>query len=141
MNNIRGIFTNDYISLQFSTGDEEIAELFSDIGLKINSARVLVLLLRDTDFTSRDMERMCDLRQPEVSIALTDLIKKRWVQVVRQISENKGRPIKIYHLARSLDDILEELKKVIIGEYEEKIQEIEHIREILKRNDPRMRTG
>lgn len=122
-------------------GDEEIAALFSDIGLKINSARVLVLLLRDTDCTSRDMERICDLRQPEVSIALADLMKRRWIEVVRQISANKGRPIKIYHLARTLDDILEELKKAIIGEYEEKVQEIEHIREILKQNNTPIRTG
>jgi predicted transcriptional regulator len=123
----------DLSSLQFSSGEEEIAELFWDIGLKKNSARVLVLTLWDIDLTSRDMERICDLRQPEVSIALTDLMKRRWIKVVRQVMENKGRPIKIYHLARALEEILDELKSSIVGEYDKKSEEIEKVREMLKK--------
>ena len=122
------------MSLQFSQGEEEIADLFWDIGLKRNVARVLVLMIRDVDLTSRDMERICDLRQPEVSVALNDLMKRKWVKDVRQVREGKGRPIMIYHLVRSLDDILEELKKAIVGDYEEKLKEIEKVREILKTN-------
>ena len=120
------------MSLQFSQGEEEIAELFWDIGLKKNTARVLVLLIRDIDLTSREMERVCDLRQPEVSIALTDLTKRKWIDVVRQIMENKGRPIKIYHMTKPLDDILEELKGIIVGDYGRKILEIERVREMVK---------
>lgn len=121
----------DNISLHFSKGDEEIADLFWDIGLKRNTARVLVLLIKDADLTSREIERIVDLRQPEVSIALTDLMKKKWVRIVRQITENKGRPVKIYHLMISLDDILDELKTTIVGEYEKKFAEIERVREML----------
>lgn len=122
----------DTLSLQFSKGEEEIADLFWDIGLKRNTARVLVLLIRDVDLTSRDMERACDLRQPEVSIALTDLMKRKWVKDVRHVREGKGRPIMIYHLIKTLDDILDELKSTIVGDYEEKIIEIEKVRELLK---------
>ncbi|MDD1728183.1 MAG: hypothetical protein LUQ50_03825 [Methanospirillum sp.] len=118
--------------LHFSTGDEEIADLFWDIGLKRNTARVLVLMIKDMDLTSREIERVVDLRQPEVSIALTDLMKKKWVRIVRQITENKGRPVKIYHLVTSLDDILDELKTSIVGEYEKKFAEIERVREMLR---------
>jgi predicted transcriptional regulator len=120
------------LSPQFSKGEEEIADLFWDIGLKKNSARVLVLMIRDIDLTSRDMERICDLRQPEVSIALTDLMKRKWIDVVRQIMEKKGRPVKIYHLVISLEDILEELKGIIVGDYGRKILEIERVREMIK---------
>lgn len=86
------------IYLQFFRGDEEIAELFTDIRVKRHAARVLVLLLRDIDLTSREMERVCDLRHPEVSIALSDLIDRKWVKKVSQKAENKGRPVLIYHL-------------------------------------------
>ena len=120
------------MSLQFSKGEEEIAELFWDIGLKRNSARVLVLMIRDEDFTSRDMERVCDLRQPEVSIALSDLMERKWVKDVRQVREGKGRPTMIYHLIKSLDDILEELKNAIVGDYEKKVEEIEKVRAMLR---------
>ena len=80
----------DLSSLQFSHVKEENAELFWDIELKKNTARVLVLLLWDLDLTARNMERVCDLRQPEVSIAITDLMKKRWISVISQNTENKG---------------------------------------------------
>lgn len=117
--------------LHFSAGDEEIADLFWDIGLRRNSARVLTLLIKDVDMTSREIERVVDLRQPEVSIAITDLMKKRWVHIVHQITENKGRPMKVYHIAKTLDEILDELKETIIGSYEQKFDEIERVRNLL----------
>ena len=122
------------VSLQFSRGDEEIADLFWDIGLKKNTGRVLVLMIRDDDLTSREIERICDLRQPEVSIALSDLMKRKWVRDIRHAREGKGRPTMIYHLIKSLDDILEELKTEIVGDYEEKLKEIEKVRDLLKGN-------
>lgn len=117
--------------LHFSAGDEEIADLFWDIGLRRNSARVLTLLIKDVDMTSREIERVVDLRQPEVSIAITDLMKKRWVRIDHQITENKGRPMKVYHIAKTLDEILDELRETIIGSYEQKFEEIERVRKML----------
>ena len=117
--------------LHFSAGDEEIADLFWDIGLKRNSARVLTLLIKDVDMTSREIERVVDLRQPEVSIAITDLMKKRWVRIDHQITENKGRPMKVYHIAKTLDEILDELRETIIGSYEQRFEEIERVRNML----------
>ena len=117
--------------LQFSKGEEEIADLFWDIGLRRNSARVLTLLIKDVDMTSREIERVVDLRQPEVSIAITDLMKKRWVRIDHQITENKGRPMKVYHIAKTLDEILDELRETIIGSYEQKFEEIERVRNML----------
>lgn len=122
----------DDLFLQFSEGDEEVAELFTDIGVKRNSARVLVLMLRDIDLTSRMMERVCDLRQPEVSIALTDLMKRKWVRKIGQSGEGKGRPILLYRMGRTLEDILDELKTEIVGDYDKKIAEIEQVREMLR---------
>jgi len=117
--------------LHFSTEDEEIADLFWSIGLKRNSALVLTLMIKDVDFTSREIERMIDLRQPEVSIAITDLMKRGWVHTVLQITQNKGRPIKVYHVSRSLDEILDELKESVIETYEQKCEEIEQVRRLM----------
>lgn len=115
----------------FSNRDEEIVDLFWSIGLKRNSALVLTLMIKDEDFTSREIERIIDLRQPEVSIALSDLIKRDWVHIVLQITQNKGRPIKVYHIAKSLDEILDELKESLIGTYKQKFDQIEKVRTFL----------
>ena len=115
----------------FSNRDEEIVDLFWSIGLKRNSALVLTLMIKDEDFTSREIERIIDLRQPEVSIALSDLIKRDWVHIVLQITQNKGRPIKVYHIAKTLDEILDELKESLIGTYKQKFDQIEKVRNFL----------
>ena len=75
----------DNTSQQLSDGEEEIAEIFNDIGVKRNASRVLVLMMRGFDLTSREIERFCDIRQPEVSIALTDLEKRKWVKKVEKL--------------------------------------------------------
>jgi predicted transcriptional regulator len=79
-------------SIQQLTNDDEIlAKLFWDIGLKKNCARVLVFMLMNEELTSRDIEKFTSLRQPEVSLALSDLMKKGWIDVVRHLMEKKGR--------------------------------------------------
>lgn len=118
--------------LRFSDRDEEIANLFLEIGICKNSSKVLALLIRELDFSSRDMERICDLRQPEVSIALKDLITRGWVKIVRHVIENKGRPVSIYRLNKTLDEILDDIKGMIIGDSGRKIIDIERIRDLLK---------
>lgn len=118
--------------LRFSDRDEEIATLFFEIGIGKNSSKVLALLIRELDFSSRDMERICDLRQPEVSIALKDLITRGWVKIVKHVIENKGRPVSIYHLGKTLDEILDDIKGMIIGDSGRKIIDIERIRDLLK---------
>lgn len=120
--------------MQLSRGEMEIADLFWDIGLRKQNAQVLVLMIREVDLTSREIERACDLRQPEVSIALSSLVKRKWVTIIKEYTESKGRPIKVYHLGKTLDNILEELKGEIIGDYQEKLHEIEIVRELLRGN-------
>jgi len=46
-------------------------------------------------------------------------MKKRWIHIVLQITENKGRPMKVYHIAKTLNEILDELMDTLIGSYEE----------------------
>ena len=40
-------------------------------------------MLWNINLSARDIERICDLRQSEVSVALTDLIKKKWIKVTK----------------------------------------------------------
>lgn len=68
-------------NMQFSENDLEISEILTDVGLKNNEARVLVVLFKGYDLTSREIERIVDLRQPEVSIAINQLIDRKWAQV------------------------------------------------------------
>lgn len=120
------------MELEYTKRDAEIADILKEIGLRTNEARILVLFFKRVDLSSREVERISDLRQPEVSIALTHLIKKRWVQVVRHITENKGRPVKIYNLSGSVDEILDEIEQEIGTEYKGKMGSLERIRLLVR---------
>ncbi len=71
--------------------EEEVIRLLVEVGLKTNEARVLVVFFRGLKPTSRELERITDLRQPEVSVGITLLSKRRWVCVSSLITANKGR--------------------------------------------------
>ena len=118
--------------VHLSDTDIQIIDILSDVGLKSGEARVLVVLFKGYDLTSREVERISDLRQPEVSIAINQLIKRKWVWVTSHITEKKGRPVKVYSLSQTIDDILDEIKGDIEGDYRKKIEIIERVRVMVK---------
>lgn len=118
--------------MHLSDTDIQIIDVLSDIGLKSGESRILVVLFKGYDLTSRELERISDLRQPEVSIAINQLIKRKWVWVTSHITEKKGRPVKVYSLSRTIDDILDEIKGDIEGDYRKKIEIIERVRVMVK---------
>jgi predicted transcriptional regulator len=120
------------IILQFTEVDLEITEILSSVGLKNNEARVLVVLFKGYDLTSREIERLVDLRQPEVSIAINQLIGRKWVQVSSLITEKKGRPVKVYSLTVSIDSILDQIESQIEGDYRSQMEIIERVRSMVK---------
>jgi predicted transcriptional regulator len=96
--------------VDFTENDDQFAEILVKTGLKKNYAKVLVYLAKNKNLTSRDIERGTDLRQPEVSIAINHLRKRGWVKISNLLTENKGRPVKLYTLHVSIQDILNEIE-------------------------------
>ncbi len=113
--------------------EEEVIQLLIDVGLKSNEARVLMVFFRGLQPTSRNLERITDLRQPEVSIAITSLSRRKWVCVSSLINENKGRPVKIFALSKTIDAILDEIRDGISGGHDEQMNLLRRIREIVQK--------
>jgi predicted transcriptional regulator len=68
----------------------------------------LVTYLKDvTEGSSRDIERATGMRQPEVSIAMRTMREMNWVAEHDIRGEGKGRPMKIYALRSTIDEIVE----------------------------------
>ena len=84
----------------FTEKEEEFANLLIETGTKKNVAKVLVFLANIPEATSRVIERGTDLRQPEVSIAMHYLTDQGWIRIRESKAESKGRPVKIYELAK-----------------------------------------
>jgi predicted transcriptional regulator len=110
-----------------SSSEIEIIDILGKIGLKRNEARVLVIFLRGMDLTSREIERLADLRQPEVSIAITALTRRNWICTATLLTENKGRPVKVFRLVEPVDKILFQIKSEILGDFSKQIAYVERV--------------
>ena len=94
----------------FTEKEEEFANLLIEIGTKKATAKVLVFLASKPEATSRSIERGTHMRQPEISIATKYLIEQGWIKSHDEPSENKGRPEKMYKLAKPIHTILKSIE-------------------------------
>lgn len=79
------------------------------LGLSKNTARTVTYLFNMDEATSHDIELGAGLRQ-EVSVAISELREKDWIdeRIIR--TEGKGRPCKCYELAVQVDDMVNHLE-------------------------------
>ena len=94
--------------------DREFVEVLRDLGIPRNVASMITYLANVDEATSREIEIGSNLRQPEVSIAMRTLRNNDWVEEREIKKDGKGRPMKIYRLTISLEEIIrhfEEEKK------------------------------
>lgn len=109
--------------------DDATVDLLVGTGMPKNVAKALVFLSTREETTSVEVEKATGLRQPEVSIAMQELRKRRWVEKRDIKKEGKGRPVHAYRLATPFADIVE----AIAREERRKVEEIQGIVRRLKR--------
>lgn len=116
----------------FTEKEEEFTNLLIKIGKSKNIAKVLVFLAKTPETTSHAIERNTDLRQPEVSIAIKYMMNQGWIKSRESSGESKGRPTKIYKIAKPLHKIMDSIeyeKKTEAGNQLALVQKLrEHIR-------------
>ena len=111
-----------------SKKDETLVELLLGTGMPKNVARMLAFVRKKEETNSVEIEVATGLRQPEVSIAVQELRRRKWI-IKRDIKkEGKGRPVHSYKLAMPFDKIVEILEK----EERKRIERIESNIEQLK---------
>jgi len=92
--------------IYFSEKEEELVNLLFEMGIKRNVAKVLVFLARTPTVTSRVIEQGTDLRQSEVAMVMQSLQKEGWIRNQGNKAKSKGRPAKIYVLAKPITEIM-----------------------------------
>ncbi len=106
---------------RLSRRDESLVDLLIRTGMSKNIAKTLVFLSKREETTSVEIEKATGLRQPEVSIAMQELRRRRWVEKRDIKKEGKGRPVHAYRLAVPFDAIVD----MIAREERAKIEDIE----------------
>jgi predicted transcriptional regulator len=108
---IMGVNMKTISSKQFDENDEEIADALISLGMTRNAANALTYMRNTNSATTTDLERSARLRQPEVSIAMKQLIEHDWINESEEKKPGKGRPNKVYSLKIGFMDIINQLEK------------------------------
>jgi predicted transcriptional regulator len=94
-------------------------------------AKVLAMFIecKGKEVTSRQVERKTDLRQPEVSLALSAFTERKWVTELKpKTAETKGRPTKLYILGVPQETIYQSIAKGIEKDFKEKTGLLEQLK-------------
>ena len=109
----------------------EMVSLLMGLGLKRNVARTLVVISGLDETTSKRVEILADLRQPEVSTAIRYLREQKWVDEREERTGGRGRPTKYYRLSMSVDDIINVLEEWKQEETEKSMERIRRLQSLV----------
>ncbi|MEE8183338.1 MAG: ArsR family transcriptional regulator [Thermoplasmata archaeon] len=90
--------------------DNEVIERLIFTGMSKNLAKTLVFLSKRDETTSVQIEKATGLRQPEVSLAMQELRRRRWVTKRDIKKEGKGRPVHAYRISKSFSRIISTIR-------------------------------
>jgi predicted transcriptional regulator len=110
--------------------DQEFIDTLRSLNVPKNVAAVITYLANVNEATSREIEMGTNLRQPEVSIAMRSMHQNDWVDEREVKGEGKGRPMKVYKLAVSIDKIIQHYEEEMNREAAKTMQAIKRLKEI-----------
>lgn len=117
---------------KFNTQDEKIIKIFSDLGMPKNLAKTLMYISKAEECRSADIEHQANLRQPEVSVAMQELQKKGWITKRDLRKKGKGRPVHLYKLNYTMNEIVKNLEKDKTQEIEVIKKDLSELRELIE---------
>lgn len=113
-----------YKPYRFNSQDEKIIKVFTELGMPRNLAKTLLYISKVDECRSAEIEREANLRQPEVSVAMQELQRRGWIKKRDLKKKGKGRPVHIYTMTSSIDDIVDTFEQ-------EKLKEINSVKKDL----------
>ncbi|NPE29119.1 transcriptional regulator [Methanococcoides sp. SA1] len=111
--------------------EHEMVMLLQKLNVSKPVAKALACLLSTERITSREIEMLSRLRQPEVSIAMNYLKENNWVDVEEiKKEQGKGRPIKVYSLIVPMNEIIETIESKVLAENKILLENIEKLKKL-----------
>jgi predicted transcriptional regulator len=114
--------------IYFAEKEGELVNLLFELGIKRNVAKILVFLAKTPMVTSRAIVQGTVLRHLEVVAVLQYLKKQGWIKSQDNKAKSKGRPVKIYELAKPIPEIVNGIEKEKIKKANDQLQLIQKLR-------------
>jgi predicted transcriptional regulator len=100
------------VKTALSERERATVELLRGAGLAPGVAKVLVVMSKGEEVASVKIEGLTSMRQPEVSIAMRELMRRKWVRRRSIKKKGKGRPVQGYTLCVRFSSIVDELESI-----------------------------
>jgi len=110
--------------------DLEFIDTLRSLEVPRNVATLITYLANANEVTSREIEIGTSLRQPEVSIAMRTLRLNKWIDEREVKSEGKGRPMKVYKLRVSIQEIIQHYEEEKNNEAARTTQAVQRLKEL-----------
>ena len=111
--------------------DMEFVETLRSLSVSRNVATLITFLANVDEASSREIEMGADLRQPEVSIAMRPLRENNWIEEREIKREGKGRPMKVYSLKASFDQIIKFYEQQKLDESAQAMESIQRLKQLI----------
>ena len=89
-----------------------LCEQLVQLGIQAHTARVLTCLHYHGASTSRDLQTKCNIRQPDVSIAIKELREMNLIIHSAINQTDRGRPAHMYRLRYKLEQSLQPFMRI-----------------------------
>ena len=127
---VGGIIIREAIFKVADEKDLEFVNGLQGLGVNRNVANLITYLKDIEEGSSRDIEMATGMRQPEVSIAMRTLRSMGWLSEHDVKSPGKGRPMKIYALRATIDEIIAHYEAEKKQESAQTIEAIQRLKEL-----------
>lgn len=91
---------------------DSLCKQLIQLGIQTHTASVLTCLHYHGASTSRDLQTQCNLRQPDVSIAINELREMNLIIHSAINQTNRGRPAHMYRLRYKLEQSLQPFMRI-----------------------------
>jgi predicted transcriptional regulator len=95
----------------FTESEEAMARGLVQKGVRLNVAKVVILLVNLKEASAAEIERRAGMRQSDVSVALKYLASRELIRTRKGLSAGTGRPVKFYGLAKLLPEIIDQIQQ------------------------------
>ena len=106
-------------------------EKLVQLGANENTASVLICLHHHGAASSKDLQCHCNIRQPDVSMAISELREMNLVHFSSRSESSRGRPAHVYRLRMTLEQSIQPFVSRAKKRANEILNEVEAIRTLV----------
>jgi predicted transcriptional regulator len=130
MYKLGGILIKESTVRMLDEKDLEFVDALRNLRVPRSVATLITFLANADEATSREIEMGTSMRQPEVSIAMRKLRERDWITEREIKHEGKGRPMKVYKLGATIDEIINYYEAEKAQESSQTMMAIQRLKEL-----------